>query len=261
MTANAPSLVRSAGQTDTGRVRDSNQDAILLDEAAGLWLVADGMGGHAGGAEASRIARETVHAAVTGGASLSAAIAEAHRAVCAGQLGEPDLADMGTTVVALREHGEDYEIGWVGDSRAYLYDGDSDELRLLTSDHNLAGWMVEAGAISQAQAARHPKRHVLTDCLGLHSGDSPRIDRIRGRWQPGQVLMLCSDGLNGELDDRAMASVLGLDEALENLADRLMSLALEAGARDNVSLVLVRSPLRPATDQRPGAWRRWLGQR
>ncbi|MFW5816468.1 MAG: PP2C family protein-serine/threonine phosphatase [Wenzhouxiangella sp.] len=251
---------RSVGHTDTGRVRASNQDAILVDEAAGLWLVADGMGGHAGGAEASRLARKSVRAALDQGASLRSAILAAHAAIRVEQARQPELTDMGTTVVALLEQGNEYEIGWVGDSRAYLFDSARQDLALLTRDHNLAGLMVETGAISASEAAHHPKRHVLTDCLGVHSGNEPRIDQVSGRWQPGQLVLLCSDGLSGELTHQSMASILGQDESLEVIGERLMAMAMEAGARDNVSLILVRSPLETKAAGSAGGWMRWLGR-
>lgn len=251
---------RSIGQTETGRVRANNQDAILVDESAGLWLVADGMGGHAGGAEASRMARNTVRRAIRQGASLRAAIVAAHAAIRAEQAVRPELTDMGTTIVALLERGRDYEIGWVGDSRAYLFDVSTHKLTLLTRDHNLAGLMVEAGAISPSEAAHHPKRHVLTDCLGLHSETEPRIDQVSGHWQPGQFLLLCSDGLSGEVSDQAMASILALDQSLEAIGERLMGMAMDAGGRDNVSLILVRSPLDGKPSGSSGGWMRWLGR-
>ncbi|MFW6339420.1 MAG: PP2C family protein-serine/threonine phosphatase [Wenzhouxiangella sp.] len=251
---------RSTGQSETGRVRVNNQDAILVDEAAGLWLVADGMGGHAGGAEASRLARTTVRAALKQGQSLHSAILAAHAAIRDEQQLRPELTDMGTTIVALVERGNEYEICWVGDSRAYRFDAPSGRLELLTRDHNLAGLMVEAGAISAAEAAHHPKRHVLTDCLGLHSADQPRIDQIQGRWQSGQLVLLCSDGLSGELSDQAMVAALAEQESLEEIADRLMAMAMEAGARDNVSLILVRAPRQAPADAAAGRWMRWLGR-
>ncbi len=251
---------RSIGQTETGRVRANNQDAILVDEAAGVWLVADGMGGHAGGAEASRLARKTVRAALSDGASLRSAILAAHATIRAAQEVRPELIDMGTTIVALVERSNRYEIGWVGDSRAYLFDIATRELTLLTRDHNLAGLMVEAGAISASEAAHHPKRHVLTDCLGLHSDSEPRIDEFSGRWQAGQLLLLCSDGLSGELDEASMASTLALDQSLDAIGNRLMAMAMEAGARDNVSLVLVRSPLGAKAEHPRGKWLRWRGR-
>lgn len=251
---------RSIGQSETGRVRANNQDAILVDESARLWLVADGMGGHAGGAEASRLARGTIRAAIDAGASARAAILAAHYAIRAEQATQPDLADMGTTVVVLHEVADDYEIHWVGDSRAYLFDGPESRLTLLTRDHNLAGLLVESGALSQSEADSHPKRHVLTDCLGLNADHEPRIDRVRQAWQPGQILLLCSDGLSGEISAQEISAILGSEQSLDQMGDALMAGAMAAGARDNISLILVRSPLDCPARGRESVWRRWLGQ-
>lgn len=251
---------RSTGQSETGRVRASNQDAILIDEVARLWLVADGMGGHAGGAEASWLARSTIRATIGAGASMRSAILAAHYAIRAGQSANPELSDMGTTVVVLHELGETYEIGWVGDSRAYLFDTEACRLRLLTRDHNLAGLLVESGALSQSEAASHPKRHVLTDCLGLHGDHEPRIDRITDSWSAGHILLLCSDGLSGELPDAQISQVLASKGSLDDMANELMARAMTAGARDNISLVLIRSPLGGAGAEGGSVWRRWLGR-
>ena len=234
---------RSVGASDTGRVRENNQDAIFCDDALGLWLVADGMGGHAGGARASEIARDTISARLTEGHGLRDSILEAHRAIRAEQEACPDYGDMGTTVVVVFDHGDGYEIGWVGDSRAYHYSADSGKLELLTRDHNVAGMLVAAGALSPSEAARHPQRHVLTDCLGLVGDHDPRIGSYQERWKAGDWLLICSDGLTGELDDedieRTLADSAELDEAGHTLLDK----ALDAGAHDNVSLVLVAGPL------------------
>lgn len=250
---------RCAGQSEIGLVRSSNQDAILLDQQSGLWLVADGMGGHAGGAEASRLASTTIQAAVRDGASLRSSILAAHYAIRAAQSENMDLSDMGTTVVAMLERAKDFEIAWVGDSRAYLYSAVPGRLEQLTRDHNLAGLMVESGTLSQAEAARHPRRHVLTDCLGLHGAQAPRIDRVEGQWQSDQILMLCSDGLSGELDDEQIAAVLGDESSLDAKIACLLERVRAAGARDNVSIILVRSPVGslPQSAESKG-WRRWL---
>lgn len=250
---------RSAGHTETGLVRSSNQDAILLDEDNGLWLVADGMGGHAGGAEASRLASETIRAAIQSGESLRAAILKAHYAIRAVQSLDAHISEMGTTVVALLERADGFEVAWVGDSRAYLFDADSGQLRQLTRDHNLAGLMVEAGTLSRDEAARHPRRHVLTDCLGLHGAQEPRIDEIEAAWQSEQLVLLCSDGLSGELSDEQIADVLNSDAPLETKIQRLLEAVREAGARDNVSIILIRSPLsKPRKAVEASGWRRWL---
>jgi serine/threonine protein phosphatase PrpC len=252
---------RSAGQTEIGLVRSSNQDFILLDDRYGLWLVADGMGGHAGGGEASRLASVTIQTAIRNGASLRSSILAAHYAIRAGQSKCPELAEMGTTVVALRECEDGFELAWVGDSRAYLFDRNDARLRQLTHDHNLAGLMVETGALSRAEAARHPRRHVLTDCLGLHGSQGPRIDLIEAQWQSGQLMLLCSDGLSGELTDDQISAVLADGADLDHKVQQLIQLVTAAGARDNVSVVLVEAPRRVSTavQKRPG-WRRWLSR-
>jgi len=239
-------LIRSSGQSQTGKVRADNQDAILADEAAGLWLVADGMGGHSGGAQASALAKTTVRDAILDGQTLEQAILRAHSAICDQQRARPELADMGTTIVALLERGQDYEIAWVGDSRAYLFDRTTGLLSLLTRDHSWAGQLLAAGEITASEAERHPRKHVLTDCLGIHLRAQPGVDRYLGSWNPGHWVLLCSDGLSGELTADAMTLTLSEETDLVKAAGRLMAEALHAGAKDNVSLVLVGPPV-PAT--------------
>lgn len=259
MSRDSGHLPRSAGQSDTGLVRANNQDVILLDEAHGLWLVADGMGGHAGGAQASRRASLTVQSAIHQGASLREAIVAAHYAIRSDQVAVAELGEMGTTVVALLERGERYELAWVGDSRAYLFDSACGRLEQLTRDHNLAGLMVEAGTMTRAEAARHPRRHVLTDCLGLQGSQEPRIGQIEGQWQADQLLLLCSDGLSGEVPDEQIAAVLGAETHMEGQIQRLLEQVTAAGARDNVSIILVRSPLSSGAGRGDESkWRRLL---
>ncbi len=250
---------RSAGQTETGLVRSNNQDAILLDEPKGLWLVADGMGGHAGGAEASRLASRTIQTSIHDGATLLSAILAAHFAIRAEQSQSATLAEMGTTVVALLESDDAYEVAWVGDSRAYLFDSNRGSLQQLTRDHNLAGLMVETGALSQSEAARHPRRHVLTDCLGLHGSHKPRIEHVNAKWETGHFILLCSDGLSGELADDEIAKVLSEDTTLTRKVQSLVQRALESGARDNVSVVLIGSPGVATPESQPRKpWCGWL---
>ena len=259
MSRDSSHILRSAGQTEVGLVRSSNQDAIVLDEPEGLWLVADGMGGHSGGGQASHLASKIIQSAISDGLDLRASILQAHHAIRAQQLQSVDLAEMGTTVVAMREHEDTFQIAWVGDSRAYLFDRRRGQLEQLTRDHNLAGLMVQTGALSRADAARHPRRHVLTDCLGLHGAQEPRIDLVDARWRDDQLVLLCSDGLTGELSDQQISEVLAEASSLEQKVARLIQMVKVAGARDNVSVILVRSPLAtPATAEPLPGWRRWL---
>ncbi len=235
---------RSAGVTHIGLVRGQNQDAILADEEKGLWLVADGLGGHAGGAQASSLARDTIARRVAEGASLDAAVQAAHQAIRRAQSETPGLEDMGTTVVALRERREGWEIRWVGDSRAYRFDPASKRLERLTRDHNLAGMLAESGAMDPEQARQHPQKHVLTECLGLAGRDQVRCDSQTGRWNANELILLCSDGLSGELRDECLGALMDQSGQadLQAMAQALMEKALEAGGHDNVSLVLIRSP-------------------
>lgn len=259
MSRDSVKSLRSAGRTETGLVRPSNQDAILVDEHNGLWLVADGMGGHAGGAEASRLASQTIQSSIQQGASLRSSVLAAHYAIRAAQAETAELWEMGTTVVAVLESVDGFEVAWVGDSRAYLFDAAGDRLEQLTHDHNLAGLMVESGALSRDEAARHPRRHVLTDCLGLHGAQEPRIGQVHGRWQADQLLLLCSDGLSGELSDEQIAAVLRDASPIDVQIQQLMDHVRAAGARDNVSVILIRSPLAESTAGRDtSGWRRWL---
>ncbi|NBB94101.1 MAG: SpoIIE family protein phosphatase [Gammaproteobacteria bacterium] len=240
----APRSGRSASVSDVGRVRRENQDAILADDELGLWLVADGMGGHAGGARASAIARDTVRERVAGGTPLADAVMAAHYAIRAEQRTEQGFNDMGTTVVALAERGSEFDVCWVGDSRAYRFSRAEGRLELLTNDHNVAGVLVASGALTPDEATRHPQRHVLTDCLGLAGEDEPRVDRVSGRWQAGDLILLCSDGLSGELGDSEMERILNSCNGVsaERLVDSLLQGALSAGAHDNVSVVAVAAP-------------------
>lgn len=235
---------RSASVSDIGRVRRENQDAVLADDKLGLWLVADGMGGHAGGARASEIARDTVQSGITDGQPLVEAVMAAHHAIRAEQRERPEYNDMGTTIVALLDRGPEYEICWVGDSRAYRFSPQNNNLEQLTSDHNVAGVLVASGALSPDEATRHPQRHVLTDCLGLAGEEAPRVDVLEGQWGAGEVILLCSDGLSGELDDREMERIFRDDGAADAraLVDTLLQGALAAGAHDNVSVVAVAAP-------------------
>ncbi len=227
--------------THLGRVRASNQDRMLTRPDAGLWVVADGMGGHAGGAEASRIATDAVEQAVTHGMELADAFEVAHSQVRMAQSDDPELSEMGTTLVAVREHDDGFELAWVGDSRIYRYSSATDRFECLTRDHNVASRLLDSGRITVEQARSHPQRHMLTDCIGQREG-LPTIETARYRWQPGDRLLLCTDGLTGEVDDADILDALKTSDDLEAIGVSLADQALEAGGRDNITLVVLDAP-------------------
>jgi len=227
--------------TNTGRVRHNNQDRILADEQSGLWIVADGMGGHAGGEQASRLACEAVNEGVIHGMPLADAFEVAHSRVRSAQEDNPSLHDMGTTLVAVREHEGGYELAWVGDSRIYRYNSKDGEFECLTRDQNVAGRLLETGRITADEARDHPQRHILTDCIGQREG-LPTIESTRLDWHEGDRLLLCSDGLNSELSDAALKQWLGDIPSPRAAAEKLADLALEAGGRDNISLIILEAP-------------------
>ncbi|HET7464943.1 MAG TPA: PP2C family serine/threonine-protein phosphatase [Longimicrobium sp.] len=238
----------AAGATDVGRVRAHNEDSFVIDAQRGVFLVADGMGGHAAGEVASAIASEAVGSALRqaidagldadGVATLLAETFHgAHRSIVNYSLAKPETRGMGTTLTALVvfEDGG-FRLGHIGDSRCYvLRDG---ELTQLSRDHTWVQREVDAGRLTDRGARRHHLSHVLTRALGADSLDVP--DVYAGTLLPGDLVLLCSDGLTGMLTDRMIRRILVRGG---ELAKRVAELVLEAndrGGRDNITAVLVR---------------------
>lgn len=231
-----------AATTHTGRVRSSNEDSYIALPELGLWLVADGMGGQEAGEVASAIAVQTICKAIRQQATLTQAIEQAHLAI---REASPGLggAGMGTTVVALLTRDNDYEIAWVGDSRAYLWD--LRQLKRLTRDHSMVQELVDAGAISAQEAEHHPQRNIITQSVGVAADSGPKIELIKGSWSPGHTILLCSDGLSGELSDAAINAILADTISVQDGMRQLLLAALKRGGHDNITLLLVNGP-RPA---------------
>jgi PPM family protein phosphatase len=233
-------LLRSGSATDTGLVRAVNQD--LAVEFPNLFAVADGMGGHAGGEVAARLAVDTLSVAFgrqPTGAGLSEAVTEANTVVWEHSLEHPDLRGMGTTLAAVALVNEDdhdlLALVNVGDSRVYrFHDG---ELSQITTDHSLAEEMVKSGELTSAEAAVHPHRHILTRALGVSADVSVDLWRI----QParGDRFLLCSDGLTNELEESDMAEVLATVSDPREAADLLVRAARSHGGSDNITAVVV----------------------
>ena len=238
-----PAVATLGYRTDVGRVRRHNEDSFAVREDLGLWVVADGMGGAAAGEVASAIAVDVIARQVAEGAQLDAAIAEANRSILDAAAAGQGRAGMGSTVVAARLKGRDYTVAWVGDARAYLW---GDGLRRLSHDHSRIQELLDAGMISPEEARLHPQRSVITRVLGGPDGTAAEAEQISGSLQPGQGLLLCSDGLTSEVRDEEIAGVLNGSLAAKGsgqaAAETLVSLALDHGGGDNVTVVLIGLP-------------------
>jgi PPM family protein phosphatase len=237
----------AAGITDVGLVRSGNEDALLVDAERGVFLVADGMGGHAAGEVASAIAATAVGAALRQGVdeglradALAASMAEAFRLANHAILGwttdHPQTTGMGTTCTSLVVCDDGtFRAAHIGDSRMYVVrDG---ELVQVSRDHTWVQQEVDAGRLTERAARTHRLSHVLTRALGA---DLDEPDVYAGTFLPGDVVLLCTDGLTGMLGDRILRRVLVRPDPLQELLATLVDGANRRGGRDNITAVIVR---------------------
>jgi serine/threonine protein phosphatase PrpC len=231
--------------THPGLERENNEDCFLSLPEKGLWLIADGMGGHEAGEVASAIVRDTVNATFIGKTALDETIQASHRAVLDAAARGYGAPGMGSTVVALRSDQRQYEIAWVGDSRAYLWTHTPDGGRLerLTCDHSYVQMLYKTGAITADEIDQHPARNIITQCLGSAELDEVQVDVVQGQWQKDQWILLCSDGLSDEVDDDTIAELLFQSSDCDVAVDQLLHAALTNGGHDNVTLQIIESPL------------------
>ncbi len=231
----------SAAISHTGKVRSNNQDSGYA--GSNLFVVADGMGGHAGGDVASSLAIARLEAldrpygsTAEAERALRDAIADAAADLIDMVAMRPELAGMGTTVSALVMVDDYAVIAHIGDSRIYLYRDDA--LTQITADHTFVQRLVDSGRITPEEARYHPRRSVLMRVLGDMDPD-PEVDTFIMPTQPGDRWLLCSDGLSGVVDDAHTGKTLGAGQAPGRTADQLLRQALDGGAPDNVTVVLV----------------------
>lgn len=242
---NLPAGILCAFRTDVGKVRANNQDAPIVSEKLRLYGVADGMGGHKGGEVASTSARDDLLRELEGKtpsvAALSGAIEEVNRQIYHQQEHDDALTGMGTTLSVLWMSDNFVYIGHVGDSRVYLLrDG---EFKQMTLDHSLVEQLVREGVLTEEEAQNHPMRNIITRAIG--TDESVEVDVVVEERRKGDLWLACSDGLHGLVDDRQMRDALR-QYAPEKAADVLLKAALDAGGRDNVTLVIVHDGEEPA---------------
>ena len=237
-----------AGLSDRGRVRKQNEDTWAADPELGLFLVSDGMGGEAEGALASRIVAKTLPTLVRQRMGSLTDLTAAHAAEKLGQLlaelsdqvykeahGRPGLRGMGATVVLALIRGSAALIGHMGDSRAYLLR--QGKLQPITHDHSLVQLLLDTGDITPEEAKVHPTRGQITRYVGMAGEALPEV-RLAAV-EPGDRLLLCSDGLTGMLTDEKLAPILSAGLTPEGTCQRLVAAANEAGGKDNITAVVV----------------------
>lgn len=230
--------MKIASRTDIGRVRESNQDALLIVEGTyGLFGVADGMGGHNAGDVASRMAVLLLGRVLEGAkpdeALLRAGVEEVNALIYEEQKKDAALRGMGTTLTVLWEDENRLLLGHVGDSRAYrLRKG---VLTQISVDHSLVGEMLRGGLITEEQARTHPYRNVITRAVG--TADTIEVDVTELEKQRGDLYLLCSDGLSEYVTPDRMRDIL-MQMPSEDAADEMLRLALEGGGQDNITVLI-----------------------
>ena len=249
--------------THTGMIRTGNEDSFFSDLPHGLFVVADGMGGHAAGEVASDMAVRILSDELREAGGLEDQVARelvqqslqrANLAIYQRTLTEVDKQGMGTTVCVLLLHDAQYLIGHVGDSRVYmLRDG---ALRQITKDHSYVQEQVDAGVLTPEQARYHPYSNVITRCVGANTEVQP--DLYAGEVRRGDTFLVASDGLTGMVDDRRLQQLLQSRATAQRVVDALIAEANGRGGLDNITAIVVRvvaldsdaGP--PATDGRSG---------
>ena len=234
----SPRVVEHAAITDVGRHREGNEDSML--DALPLFVVADGMGGAQAGEVASSVAVETLGEMMPDDdraeEDLADAITEANRRIHSKAQEDRELAGMGTTLTAAFVHDGTVTIGHVGDSRAYRYR--EGELAQLTDDHSLVAELERHGKLTAAEARVHPQRSMILRALGI--GAEVEVDTYVFTGEPGDVYLLCSDGLSGLVHDQVIAEVLNSAASLDDAAHELVELANLSGGPDNITALLFR---------------------
>lgn len=234
----APFRIESWAQTHEGRVREHNEDNYCAREAQGLWAVADGMGGHEGGEWASATLVEKLEAIAVprdfeeAQGLVAKAIGEANQIIL--REARNRRKQMGSTIVTLLVQDRRYAILWVGDSRAYLLRDDA--LVQLSRDHSQVQEMVDRGVMRPEDAVGHPMGHILSRAVGV--AEQVAVDRVTGEVQPGDVFLLCSDGLHGYVEEQEIARLVGRGSPAQ-ASQELVDLTLKNGAPDNVTVVAV----------------------
>jgi len=238
-------VIRSFSVTDIGKKRKLNQDYVYVSEKPignlpNMFIVADGMGGHNAGDYASKCTVETIVREIRGCFEknpvriLSKAIRIANDQIRQKAREDQSLLGMGTTVVAATCLGHYLQVANVGDSRLYII---NHEIRQITRDHSLVEEMVRMGGIDKAAARNHPDKNIITRAVG--ATDTVEIDFFHEELMPGDIVLLCSDGLTNMLEDEEIGSILREKASIEEKAQKLIEAANDNGGRDNIAVIII----------------------
>jgi protein phosphatase len=246
--------VTAHGISDVGRKRDHNEDSLLIDGDLGLYIVADGMGGHQGGGTASRLAVETIRDDVRLACErdpgilagdrameespvrdvLRGAVEKACRSIFVAAQGDPNLQGMGTTVTALLLGGNKAFVAHVGDSRCYLVRQGS--IFQVSEDHSLVNEQLKAGAITPEEARTSRFRNIITRSVGFE--EQVAVDLLGFEVEPGDRLLICCDGLSNLVEDQEMRDIVAA-ASIDDAPQRLVDLANDRGGDDNITVIVV----------------------
>lgn len=238
-------MLKSFSVTDIGKKRKLNQDFVYVAETSignlpNVFIVADGMGGHNAGDYASKCTVETMTREIRGCFEknpvriLGKAIRVANDQIRRKAKENDSLYGMGSTVVAATCLGHYLQVANVGDSRLYII---NDEIRQVTRDHSLVEEMIRMGSLDREAARNHPDKNIITRAIGAM--DTVEIDFFNEELKPGDIVLLCSDGLTNMLEDKEIGSILRERSSLEERAGKLIEAANNNGGKDNIAVILI----------------------
>ena len=254
--------------THAGRSRSNNEDSVTFDDATGVGVLADGMGGYNAGEVASSMATSLIKTELTlwlsgtGGEHASSrevrralenSVDSANHSIYTAARANPAYSGMGTTLVVGVFHGEKLVLGHVGDSRCYRLRGD--QFLQVTKDHSLLQEQMDAGMLTPAQAALSPLKNLVTRAMGVEDEVMPEVNELHV--ETGDIYLMCTDGLSDMIDDAAIAGILKNASPLTQMADELVALANKNGGRDNITVLLTQAV---GGREKSGLMSRWLGK-
>jgi protein phosphatase len=229
--------LQSWARTSAGKVRTQNQDSFYTNDNSGIWLIADGMGGHAGGRFASTTISTELPRFIQQGVNIRDAIFRCHQLLRNYGQNRQNFSDMGSTLILALWNKCLLDIYWVGDSRAYIINDAG--IKRLTKDHSVVQHLLDLALIDEKSATNHPDKHVLTQCLGGGKNSKPEVGSVTLPLSSNDLILLCSDGLYTELSDKKIFDVVSTTVDKKKAIEHLIAMAEDNGGNDNISATII----------------------